>query len=878
MKLTLLDDCKTYDYAQFGTIWKKGEVKKCAFQLKNEGGEIIPVQSRITAFWPDGSIKWAAHTADSKRMGKTVELIPAAESDKESAAVCLEGEEGWEFQSKELSVVIPKQGTEIFKNLVISGKQRTEAATLKLIMERRAYTESADTRIRYKGSGVITEAVLEEAGPLMWSFCLKGKHRLFETGENIIPFIVRLKLYHDKDRIDIQHTFIYDGNEERDFVKGIGIALRCPIEGDTFDRHIRFGTDYGAFHEAASLMLVWDHKHPGKIYEDQIKGIPLGDGQGVPWAEAQQLRKIALNCPIWDTYQIYQDSDIHFCIRKKTPGEGHCFLNALHGNRAKGTMAFGGTNGSVLLGLRNFWEKYPSGLELNHFSADVAEAVVWIYTPAAEAYDYRHYDSKAYAETCYEGFSDFGATPYGVANTNECSVEFRAEMIPSAETLEQFGASVSRPPVFFGEPEYYHSVRVFGYWSLPARCSQAERWLEEQIDKAVRFYLNEVEERHWYGIYDYGDVMHTYDRFRHIWRYDIGGYAWQNTELMPTMWLWLSFLRTGRSDILRMAEAMTRHASDIDTYHLGKMKGLGTRHGIRHWGCPCKEIRIGMAGHYRYHYYLLCDRRMEDVFEDTQDADFALLHMDPLRYEYDREAQGFPTHARSGPDWSAMVSNWMTQWERTLDEKYLKKILVGMEDIKTAPLGLISGPNFEYDPDTGHMKYIGENATGGTHLQVALGAPQVWMELADLLEDEEWSLQLAHLGRFYYLSREEQLSESNGLIGERVFSYPIMAAAMAAYGAKVLSDEKLALETVKYVFRALMLAGNPEGFEGESLKNCGNIHELREIPWISTNFTSQWCLNTIMILEFIKEFIPETLEEVRKALDSFPVENLFRNC
>ncbi len=36
----------------------------------------------------------------------------------------------------------------------------------------------------------------------------------------------------------------------------------------------------------------------------------------------------------------------------------------------------------------------------------------------------------------------------------------------------------------------------------------------------------------------------------------------------------------------------------------------------------------------------------------------------------------------------------------------------------------------------GHLGYMGESATGGTHLQVALGGPQVWMELADLLERE----------------------------------------------------------------------------------------------------------------------------------------------
>jgi len=64
----------------------------------------------------------------------------------------------------------------------------------------------------------------------------------------------------------------------------------------------------------------------------------------------------------------------------------------------------------------------------------------------------------------------------------------------------------------------------------------------------VNFYKGEIERRRWYGFWNYGDVMHSYDKVRHTWRYDIGGYAWQNTELVPNMWLWYMFLRSGREE------------------------------------------------------------------------------------------------------------------------------------------------------------------------------------------------------------------------------------------------------------------------------------------------------------------------------------------
>ena len=895
MELHLSEGRIPVGYAKFGSIWKKGEVTENDFQLRNEAGEEVPVQSKVAAFWPDGSIKWAFHEADSARMGKQVRLTchgeevvkeeakteegrkkqEASEREGTTGKICQETAVGWQLTSPVLSVEIPKNGDVLFRNLKLRGKCRVEEAYLRLILEKHFKEGSVRVKKQYPGRGIVTNAVLEENGPLVWCFKLSGTHETVD-GEKRLPFIVRLRFYGDLGRIDLQHTFLFDGDEQREFLKGIGIALKCPLEGQGFDRHVRMGSDYGFFHETSSLSLVWDHKHPGPIYERQMAGLPL-EGY-LTEEEFVRLKDVAGRSPVWDAYELTQDSDMHFSVRKRTVEEDCCYLDALHGKRAPGTLAFGDKSGSILLGKKDFWQKYPSGMELRDFSKDTATATMWIYAPAARAYDYRHYDHKAYMETCYEGFSDYGATPYGIANTNECSIAFSEKIIPTEEELADFGRSVQDAPVYFASPEYYHEQRAFGYWSLPDTSTEGLKWLEEELDRAITFYEKEVEVRHWYGIYDYGDVMHTYDKFRHIWRYDIGGYAWQNTELMPTMWLWLAFLRTGRGDILRMAEAMTRHASDVDVYHLGELKGLGTRHGIRHWGCPCKEIRIGMAAHYRFPYYLLGDARFEEVFEDIKDADRSLVNMDPLRYVYPKEQNVLPTHARSGPDWSAMVSNWMTEWERKQDRKYLQKILVGMQDIIEAPLGLLSGPDFEYDPETAHLRYIGESATGGTHLQIALGAPQVWMELADLLEGDDWQKQLVQYGRFYYLSPEEKQKESGGLIGNRVFLYPIMAATMAAYSAAKNQDKELAHRTVQYIFRALLPEESDVGFETVDRENEGNQPVLSEIPWVSTNFTAQWCLNMICAMEFVKDAVPKTLKEVREMLADFPKEELFRNC
>ena len=171
MKLHLLENCMAGGYAQFGSIWKKGEVRDCRFRLINERNKEVFVQSRISAYWPDGSIKWAAHTADSRAVGEYAEIIPDKGSAPESCAKCTETKEGWRFCSPTLSLEIPKSGNVIFRDLKENGRLRMKHAYLKLLLERHFHAAGLDTQIQYSGRGVLKSAVMEERGPLMWS-CL----------------------------------------------------------------------------------------------------------------------------------------------------------------------------------------------------------------------------------------------------------------------------------------------------------------------------------------------------------------------------------------------------------------------------------------------------------------------------------------------------------------------------------------------------------------------------------------------------------------------------------------------------------------------------------------------------------------------------------
>jgi hypothetical protein len=862
VKLHNLADRQKTGYTTWGCMWQQGACKKeTGYVLKNDDGKTVPMQSRITAYWPDGTVKWTAHTACADELTEEIEVLPAEGTDgkKEDGTNVLHVKPdgaGYVVVAGDLQIHIPGAGDCLFDEVSVGGVKRASKACPVLLLEEPITSDGAKGKLEKTYRGVVEEVSLEEEGPLRAVIKYRGCH-ISSSGEKKIPFLIRMNVGLDRKELTFTHTFLYDGEEEKDFLKGIGLQFLVPLQGAMYNRHVMFEGDHGVFHETMAELLSWRPRVPSEIYKAQMNGERLE----LEGSDKEIVEKVLRDMPFWDEYDLCQDSPSHFRIKKKTSIPDCCYLDSLHGQRTMGGAAFGGENGSIVCSIRDFWQTYPSGYTFRGLTGEEAEAVIWLYSPSAEAMDFRHYTDRGYNQVYYEGYDYKGATPYGIASTSQYTIALCDSLIPAGEKLGSFSKSVANPAQYVGTPEFYHKHRAFGYWSLPGGETEMERWLEEQLDRAVDFYRDEVEQRNWYGLFNYGDFMHTYDIERHQWRYDMGGYAWDNTELVPTLWLWLAFLRSGRPDIFALAEKLTRHASEVDVYHMGKYKGLGSRHNVRHWGCPCKEARIAMAAHHRYYYYMTGDYRLEDIFDELKDNEQTFLNKDPLADFYNREEMVFKSHARSGPDWSSLCANWMTQWERFLDDRYLKKIQVGMEDIKNAPLKLVSGPDFEFDPDTVHLRYIGERAAGGTHLQICMGAPQVFMEMADLIGDEEWKQMMAEYGRFYYLPREQQVKESGGLIGDREFSLPFMAAAMGAYGAWYFKNDDLAKTTWCHLLHALLCEENHNGFRAVQLHNKGNHEELSEIPWISTNFTAQWCLNVICVLDFIREQLPKNLKE-----------------
>ncbi len=347
--------------------------------------------------------------------------------------------------------------------------------------------------------------------------------------------------------------------------------------------------------------------------------------------------------------------------------------------------------------------------------------------------------------------------PWAWARTSELTL-FPSAATPTREETAAQAAVNSAPPLLVTSPQYLHDTGVFGVWSVQDRSTPFKKEVEDRLDGAVDFYKKAIDENHWYGYWNFGDVRHQYDPARHEWRYDTGGFAWDNSELGSVLWVWYSYIRTGRADNFRMAEAMIRHTSEVDTYHIGKLAGLGSRHNVSHWGDSAKEARVSQAAHAMFYYFLTTDERTGDLMHDEAFADKNGSILDPMRKaspitpaEVQAEANHeYSGRIRFGPDWLGFAGNWMIEWERTGDTQWRDKIMAGVDSMYEMPYWMRTGQNLVmgYEWSTGKL-YMLDNRPGQYNLPTIQGGAEVAFALTDLLDDPKWTkmwLQYCRLG------------------------------------------------------------------------------------------------------------------------------------
>ncbi|KAF2681231.1 hypothetical protein K458DRAFT_343864 [Lentithecium fluviatile CBS 122367] len=716
----------------FGIPWARGQHLANGTTFTASTGAL---QSWITAYWPDGSIKWSGHAIPASDIVPDEYTIAASgpgnatvpkfrrQAVNGTQIQVDESAEGITVNTGKITASFPKSGDVLVSSIKTSDGKTVGKNGRLILRSQSGIAEDGDASgINYfKFASKIYNTTVSSESSVRALITIQGIHATVANStashKDWLPFTVRFYLYANSDAIRTIHTFVFDGDSKSDFISALGIRFDVPLSREElYDRHVRIaGVDGGILHEAVQGLTGLRRDPGAAVRSAQYNGTKTPDKSTWDTRVSSRLQWI----PTWGDYRVTQLSADGFNIKKRTKA-GQSWVKIPGGTRAGGLAYLGGASvGGLAVGLRDFWKKYPTSLDISNAATDVGSITLWLYSPQAEPMDLRPYHDglgeDTYAkqldalEITYEDFEDGYNTPYGIARTNELFI-YAFSSTPSADTLSVLTNTTNTPPVLVPEPEYIESTAAIGtYWKTPSSTSTSDSaaTIESHLDFLIQFYRDQIEQRRWYGFWDHGDIMHGYDTDRHQWKYDVGGYAWDNSELSPDLFFWTHFLRTGRADIYRLAEAQVRHGGEVDSYHLGNFTGLGTRHGVQHWGDSAKQVRISTPVYRKTFYYISGgDERTGDLVHEVLQAEKGFYLVDARRKVRDPSVIYTPDptalYLNFGTDWAGVAAAYLLEWERRGPrwEESRAKLLETFATFPLLKFGFVTGEAL-YDSTTG---------------------------------------------------------------------------------------------------------------------------------------------------------------------------------
>lgn len=851
----------------WGVPWPRGtQAAGTAFALKTAAGESVPVQTWPLATWPDGSLKWTAHAVPADAaLADNLHLSVGTPAAPAQVLTVTEEADRIVIDTGVITAELARTGSVLVRSLKRGGTAIATDGRLVGLREDR----SDATAVRTENlTGTIERVTVEQAGPVRAVVKFEGRHT--SAGRAWLPFVVRLYFYAGGEAVRLMHTIIHDGNPQQDFIRGLGLRFDVPLRGALHDRHVRFaGQDDGLFGEAVRTLTGLRRDPGAAVRAAQIAGAATPPTDTWNKGVADKLDYIAA----FADWTLLQGTADGFAIHKRTRA-GYTWLNAAQGQRAGGLGYIGTPAGGLAFGIRNFWQSHPAQLDIRGATGDAAEATAWVWAPDAAAMDLRPYHdglgqdtyAKQYnggLEITYEDYEPGFDSPEGVARTSELMF-WSVAATPARERLAGFAAALRQPPILMASPEYLHHCEVFGgLWSPVDRSTPAKAGLEDKLAWTFDYYLGQQEQRRWYGYWNYGDVMHTYDADRHEWRYDVGGFAWDNSELSTDIWLWLYFLRTGRADVFRFAEAMTRHTGEVDVHHIGRFAPLGSRHNVLHWGCSAKQLRIATAVNRRYYYYLTGDERVGDLMREQLEAARALVRIPPgrklfhaaVRGDLAREAPTDPDRAGLGfgTDWGSVAGAWLTEWERTGSPQMRERLLNSMRSIAGQPRGFFSA-GAPMHLDSGTFDRAESDKVAISHLSAVFGLPEVCAELIQLLDVPEFKQAWLDYCELYNAPKETQAARLGAPL--RGNNLRQGHSRLTAYAAKIKGDPALAkrawveLMTPEYGPRV-------DKPQAKRVKGPAVLRPIDEAAFVSTNGAAQNSLAVMQCLALAGDALTE---------------------
>ena len=611
-----------------GVPFALGELKEPQAGLLDEAGKPLPCQTRATAHWHDGSVKWLlvdTQLSLQPDQERKLRLVPGA---GETPALPQGG-----VSAKPTGTPPAVQVEDRPDDVVV------DTGVARLVFSKKAFGCPSAVWLDLNGDGKAEKQAT--SGPSAFVCEIEHTPPGPPNEENWLrdsaggvreQFIARP----DADyQVSVEHA-----NGLRAVIK-----LSGWLTNDAGRKLIQYVIRAHACAGKSELRLVPTFVYAGKPKEDLIRAMwlrfPRAADSGATWALGGATRhagalanKAAVSLTTIGPEKIYhmapydQDKTVTYTVT-------HDGKETANGKEAAGWARVADTSGSLELAVRDFWQMHPKQVKLQR---DAVTLYLWPEEGQKVLDLRRRYDE---VENTYH--YDLSLWPHGgegVGVTHEIALRFGK---PTDDTAATLSAALSKPLLLQCNPAYLADTHAFGTFAPVDR--QRFPHLEGVQEVGVAWMQRNQAQFHWDGMIDYGDTLfHGYNTPSHYGYIQPKGWCsrgyvgWLNDDGGLTNALFVQALRSGDYETFLTAARMARHSMDVDTCHYcaaePRFVGGGHRHDQQHWGNGTRGY--GTATHGIIDLYLLTgDERALDVALET-----AGYHIDPFEGEDEDQVGG----------------------------------------------------------------------------------------------------------------------------------------------------------------------------------------------------------------------------------------------
>lgn len=470
-------------------------------RLLDADGRELPLQSEVTARHPDGSVQWllldfVADIPAESNAAYAVEFGSEVERTVEPEGISVAETDGTlVVDTGELRVIFDPAHSDLIAAAHVDadddGRYSREEAVLN---ERIAGPSSITVRDGEEIKGYLTSLAaprveVERAGPLSTVVKVSGTHTNTD-GNDLFRFISRYHFTVDSGLVRVKHT----------------------VENDQTQQTLTRIEDYGMG------LPVW-------LGEDATVTIEAAGGDRLQSAPTEEVTLV-------------QDLSDHWSLMAPATHQ--------QGERGPASIDVSAADRGLWVGLRHFWEKWPSSLA---WEPDLGAISVYL-LPPFEDDRYADLGDAVESDRLYYHLRDGGyRLHWGVSFTREMWLGFHeGDAWPEA-----WAQQLREPLIAVAEPQWYCDSGAFGP-QVPRKDGRFARF-DEMVEKTFEGLMNRREANRSYGFLNFGD-----------W-WGERGYNWGNMEYDTPHGQMVQFIRTGDRKFFDEACHANVHNRDVDYAH-----------------------------------------------------------------------------------------------------------------------------------------------------------------------------------------------------------------------------------------------------------------------------------------------------------------------